>query len=142
MTITTLNIRCLRKHSIDVKHDSRLFTSDVMAFTETQLLPQEFNNGFLSDLIPFRVQRQDHSTDKYSSIAVCTRPSVTITNTEYTPSINAFKFNLLLVDSSEERTFLLLYRKQASNSTRYINGLASIVSTYSIDVIFGDFNII
>ena len=94
------------KKSVDIKHDSRLFTSDVMAFTET-LLPQESDNGFLSDIIPFRVHRQDHSTDKYSSTAVCTRPSVTITNTEYIPSINAFKFNLLLVDSSEERTFFL-----------------------------------
>lgn len=74
-------------------------------------------------------------------MAVCTRPSVTITNTEYISSINAFKFNLRLVDSSQGRTFLLLYRKQASNSTQFINGLASIVSTYSIDVIFGDFNI-
>lgn len=75
-------------------------------------------------------------------MAVCTRPSVTITtNTEYISSNNAFKFNLRLVDSSQGRTFLLLYRKQASNSTQFINGLASIVSTYSIDVIFGDFNI-
>ena len=56
MMITILNIRCLKKHSVDVKHDSGIFASDVMTFTETQLLPQESDNAFLSDLIPFRVQ--------------------------------------------------------------------------------------
>lgn len=35
--ITLLNIRSLRKHSIDLKHDTRIFGSDVLLLTETKL---------------------------------------------------------------------------------------------------------
>ena len=40
VTICLLNIRSLRKHSIDIKFDSKIFKSDLIAFTETQLVPQ------------------------------------------------------------------------------------------------------
>ncbi len=36
LTISSLNIRSLRKHSIDVKFDLQIFNSDVVGFTETQ----------------------------------------------------------------------------------------------------------
>ena len=39
LTISLLNIRSLRKHSEDIKFHSQLFSSDVLALTETQLLP-------------------------------------------------------------------------------------------------------
>lgn len=39
LTICLLHIRSLKKHSIDVKHDSNIMNSDLIAFTETQLLP-------------------------------------------------------------------------------------------------------
>ena len=38
LTISLLNIRSLKKHSKDIKFHSVLFKSDVLAFTETQLL--------------------------------------------------------------------------------------------------------
>ena len=37
IVITLLNIRSLRKHSIDLKHDTRIFGSDVLLLTETKL---------------------------------------------------------------------------------------------------------
>ena len=39
ITKCLLNIRSLRKHSADVRSDSNVFTSDILAFTETQLSP-------------------------------------------------------------------------------------------------------
>lgn len=39
LTLFLLNIRSLRKHSSDVKCDENLFKNDILAFTETQLLP-------------------------------------------------------------------------------------------------------
>ena len=72
-TISLLNMRSLKKHSIDIKFDSRLFNSDVITLTETQLLPQDCHNEILNNLSPFRLHRQDHDTDKYSGMALCTR---------------------------------------------------------------------
>ena len=44
LVISLLNIRSLNKHSIDIKFDSSICNSDIMAFTETQLLPNSNDN--------------------------------------------------------------------------------------------------
>ena len=107
-----------------------------MAFTETQLLPQEANQELVQNLTPFALYRQDHSSDKYSSMAVCTRSAVKM-------SINALKLNILNTSLHEERTFtlLLLYRKQSVNSAQYVRNVTTVENSYSIAVILGDFNI-
>ena len=114
-----------------------------MAFTETQLLPQEANQELVQNLTPFALYCQDHSSDKYSSMAVCTRSTVKMSDIEYTASINALKFNILNTSLHEERTFtfLLLYFKQSINSAQYIRNLTTVVNIYSNVVILGDFNI-
>ena len=142
-TISLLNVRSLRKHSTDIKYDSRLFKSDVIAFTETQLLPEECDSDIIKNLHPFILHRQDHNTDKYSSLAVCTRNTVKITGHEYFPQINALKFDLIIESSQlqQPRTFLLLYRKQSITTQQYLSNLAYVLNAYTIDLIFGDFNI-
>ena len=141
-TISLLNVRSLRKHSIDIKHDSKLFNSDVLAFTETQLLPQECDTDIVNDLCLFTLYRQDHNIDKYSSMAVCTRNTVEMTNRIYYPQINALKFDLSIGTSHQTRTFLLLYRNQSLTIPQYLNNLHHVLNTYrGIDVVFGHFNI-
>ena len=49
-SISLLNVRSLRKHSIDIKYDLRPFKSDILASTETQLLFQESNNDIVSNI--------------------------------------------------------------------------------------------
>jgi endonuclease/exonuclease/phosphatase (EEP) superfamily protein YafD len=55
--------------------------------------------------------------------------------------INALKF--VLVDSKlqESRSFLLLYRKNNSNVSQYIEALQYLLNIYRIDMVLGDFNI-
>ena len=57
LTISTLNIRSLKKHSIDVKFDLQLFNSDIIGFTETQLLPSDCDNEIVNNLDPFILHR-------------------------------------------------------------------------------------
>ena len=54
--------------------------------------------------------------------------------------INALKF--VLVDSKlqESRSFLLLYRKNNSNVSQYIEALQYLLNIYRIDMALGDFN--
>ena len=94
LTISLLNIRSLRKHIKDVKAHSLLFYSDVLAFTETQLLSTDSDMEITKCLAPFTIYRQDHNTDKYSSMAVCIRNTLKIEHCEYIPSLNALKFVL------------------------------------------------
>ena len=141
LTISLLNIRSLKKHSIDIKFDSRLFNSDVIALTETQLLPCDSDNEIVDNLGPFKLHRQDHDTDKYSSMALLTRNTAQIRQCEYFPSLNALKLDLVNSKSQEIQTFLLLYRKQASNILQYLDCLRYVLDSYNIDTILGDFNI-
>ena len=141
LTISLLNIRSLKKHNIDMKFDSRIFNGDIIALTETQLLPQDSDNEILNNLCPFKLHRQDHNTDKYSSMALCARNTVEIRQCEYFPSINALTFDLVNRRSKEIRTVLLLYRKQNSNILQYVDCLKYMLNSYSIDFILGDFNI-
>ena len=68
--IGLLNIRSLQKHGIDIKHDANLNKCDILALTETQLLPHYSDNIISETLHPYALHRQDHPTDKYSSLAV------------------------------------------------------------------------
>ena len=78
-----------------MKFDSRIFISDIIAFTETQLLSVDSDTEILNNLFPFKLHHQDHNTDKYSSMALCTRNTVEIREYEYFSSLNALKLDLV-----------------------------------------------
>ena len=100
-----LNIRSLKKHSIDLKFDSRLSNSDIIALTETQLLSQDCDTEITNNLFPFKLQRQDHDFHKYSSMALCSKNAVEISDCVYYPTINGQKFNLNKCQSEEKKSF-------------------------------------
>ena len=87
-TLSLLNVWSLSKHSIDIKSDSRLFKSDVIAFIEMHILRQESCGHIVHNLHPFILYPQHHSTDRYSSMAICTRHTVEISNYQYFSEIN------------------------------------------------------
>ena len=97
LTLSLLNVRSLRKHCKDVKVHPVLFNSDVLALTETQLFAGESCDEISENLRPFKIYRQDHATDKFSSMAVCIKSTLTMVNQEYIPSLNALKFVLLQI---------------------------------------------
>ena len=94
--------------------DSRIFNSDVIALTETQLLPQDSDNEILNNLRPFKLHHQDHNTDNYSSMALCARNTVEIRQCEYFPSINALKFDL--VNRRSKQLFFYFIENKAPTS--------------------------
>ena len=65
---------------------------DILAFTETQLLPNDGDNEIRKNLQPFALFRQDHQRDKFMSLAVCTKDYIQITERKYFSSINVLKF--------------------------------------------------
>ena len=141
LTVSLLNIRSLRKHSEDIKFHARLFNSDVLALTETQLLANDSDMEIKEYLEPFRIYRQDHCQDKYSSMAICVKLNLELENYEYIPILNAIKFDLVDTRLRESRSLLLLYKKNNSNVPQYMEALQYVISSSRIDMIIGDFNI-
>ena len=118
-----------------------MFNSDVVALTETQLLPNDLHSVQIAEsLHPFQIYRQDHSTDKYLSMAICIKSTFAVKDHEYVSSLNALKF--VLTDNIQQTcSFLLLYRKNNSNISMYLEVLEYILKSCKIDIVFGDFNI-
>ena len=89
--VCLLNIRSLSKHNIDIKHDAQL-TKCELALTETQLLPHHSDNTIRETLHPYKLHRQDHPSDKYSSLAICTKENIQVLEKQYIPAINGLMF--------------------------------------------------
>ena len=95
VSICLLNIRSFKKHSLDcVSNDPILSKCDVFALTETQLLTSVSNDDINSILNDFSIHRQDHNSDKFLSLAVCYKDTITLCDTEYFTSINGLRFLL------------------------------------------------
>ena len=141
VTVSLLNIRSLQKHSIDIKNDANIMNSDVIAFTETQLLPHNSDAEIRENLHPFVLFRQDHNTDKYTSLAVCTKNHNQIAQHDYFPLINGLKFVVLNSTNGVKHSFLVIYRKQSRTIPGFITELEHILYNADIDVVLGDFNV-
>ena len=141
VTVSLLNIRSLQKHSIDIKNDANIMNSDVIAFTETQLLPHNSDAEIRENLHPFVLFRQDHNTDKYMSLAVCTKKHNQIAQHDYFPLINGLKFVVLKSTNGVKHSFLVIYRKHSTTIPGFISELEHILYNHDIDVVLGDFNI-
>ena len=112
VAITLLNIRSLRKHSIDIKNDARILDSDVLLPTETQLKPTAVDDDIRSTLHPFQLYRQD-IIDKSSSLAMCFRNTVCRVEHEYFSSLNAVKFAIFWHQhTKEENTPFIISKEQ------------------------------
>lgn len=141
LVVSLLNIRSLSKHSIDIKFDSSICNSDFIAFTETQLLPNSNDNQIRENLQPFTLLRQDHVSDRFSSLALCAKNNIAIKECEYFSAINAIKFLLVNHVTDISQSVILLYRKHSSNILDYINVIKDILISYDIELVLGDFNI-
>lgn len=67
--------------------------SDVIAFHRNS--PHNSDAEIRENLHPFVLFRQDHNTDKYMSLVVCTKSHNQIAQYDYLPLINALKFRVL-----------------------------------------------
>ena len=141
VVITLLNIRSLRKHCIDIKHDERIMQSDVIALTETQLLPNQSDDAITESLQPYQLHRQDHPSDKFQSLALCNRFNTFVQNTEYFQNINALYFEILHKKTNKIITALLTYRKNNTNIQHYVNNMYRVLQEKDISIVLGDFNI-
>ena len=141
VAVSLLNIRSLRKHSIDIKNDADIMNSDVIACTETQLLPHNSDAEIRENLHPFVLFRHDHNTDKYMSLAVCTKNVNQIAPHDYFPLINGMKFVVLNSTNGVKHSFLVIYRKQSRTIPGFITELEHILYNADIDVVLGDFNV-
>ena len=137
VVITLLNIRSFKKHYLDVRHDSKIVESDIMAFTETRLKDQHNTNDIKNALSEFQIILQNQSND-FLSLAICVNSNQAVVASGET-EVNGF-----LVDLSKEKirvNMLLLYRPKDMHPLLFCNNLENIVSSHEIKIVLGDFNI-
>lgn len=113
----------------------------MIALTETQLLPHHSDSSIRDTLEPYELLRQDHHSDKYLSLAICTKPNINVSNTQYFPMVNGWMIEVLKTSTSKPTLFLLLYRKNNCNTNQYLENLSHIIHNNSVHILLGDFNI-
>ena len=104
------------------------------------LQKQNLDDDIRSTLHPFQPFIQD-SIDKYSSLALCFSTTLCNEDNEYFSSVNALKFVIFSPTTQKKITLLLLYRKQSTNISQYLEKLKDILNQNSIDIFLSDFNI-
>ena len=109
LLVTLLNVRSLMKHSVDYI----IMESDVLCFTETQLLPNQNRSDIdtiKDQLAPFDISF-NNDNDKYKSLAFCYKKHVRLRDSIEAPGISLMTFRK---DSFSQKSFviLLLYRSQ------------------------------
>ena len=138
--ITVLNIRSLLKHSVDIKFDGNINDSDLLLLTETQLFP-EIDDEQIRDNLPYTLHREDNVSDKFCSLALCTKSNIEIRQYEYFPALNVVKFVAVDTNTKFQQTIVLLYRKQRSNISDFVEGIRYLLLSDNVDILLGDFNI-
>ena len=138
VVITLLNIRSLRKHSLDIKLDNRLLKSDILAFTETQLKPTHIIPDVEQILCNFNITRHDNN-NSYLSLALCTDKKISQSDVLSFPQVNGF--SMKIVKNEISLRLLLLYRPHSYDRDQFVYSLHDIISTYNIEVVIDDFNL-
>ena len=120
LEVCLLNIRSLKKHIIDIKYNASVGNCDILALTETQLLSYHLDDTIRETLHPYELHRQDHPIDKYSSLAICTKHNINISEKQYFTTINGLNFNIFNSNTGKMTSFLLIYKKNSTNTTPYV----------------------
>ena len=139
LTITLLNTRSLSKHAIDISADNALCNSDILALTETQLLPNQNSNESIENSLGHFTVVYNNSAEKFQSLAMCLNSSIILNHDIHSPGVS---YLLLSKASFCDRPikFLLLYRKQSWSVPSFMDDLVHLLRD-DIDIIMGDFNI-
>ena len=136
-----LNVRSLRKHTIDVVNDFRLLQSDILCLTESQI-PLEYDCEDISSMFSNHHLHFNNSQHKYESLAFCFHNEVVLLSHYMMPGSSLIA---ILKPSFSRRAFrlLLIYRSPSSNKSQFFDKLEKFLNSQKedIDIILGDFNI-
>ena len=137
LTITLVNVRSFNKHATDISVDNTFINSDILALTETQLLPDQNSDSIESFLDNFTII-YNNNNDKFKSLAMCFNRSINLNDSMHAPGIsqvtltkNTF-FNIPM-------KIIILYRKQSWPVPSFIDRLVQLLYD-DIHIIMGDFN--
>ena len=139
LIVTLLNTRSLAKHAIDIFCDKLLMESDVIGFTETQIM--SIHNNIEGILEPFSIVYNNFGNNRYANIAFGYQGSVSLLD-EYSIS-NATLFQISKESFLPQNlNVLLLYRSKELGQNDFLYIIQHCFSRIgNIDIIFGDFNI-
>ena len=127
----------LNKHVSDIASDDRLLNNDILCFTETQLSPTSNISDIVDCLEEFLVDFNNNE-DKYMSIAVAYRPSISLQNHNKYRGFSCVSFKK---EPSFEFNIILLYRKNTDAYMLLYEMLQYLLNSSNVHILIGDFNI-
>ena len=106
VTINLLSVRSLHNHSIEIDCDQRVVASDLLCFTETQVLIGINTENIKKRFRDFVIQRNT-SPDRFQSIAFCYKHCIDIVSDVKSTGISYISKTFICSISIEDDTLLL-----------------------------------
>ena len=140
LTFSLLNVRSLKKHSIDIKCNSSIVDSNLLFLTETQLTPESDTSSIEDDLFKFSMHFNTSGIHRFSSLAMAYDSSVEMVHKISVQG--ASLYSIVHPIFEEAINVILLYRQNQMKQADFINILQHLRGHVDIvHVILGDFNI-
>ena len=135
LVISLLNFRSSRKHFDDITSTSSLIQTDMLRFTETQLLPSQGGFDLPAKMRGFYVT-YDACDDRFCILALCYRDNLHLLNHV---KMNAFSI-LTFRNPSFSDEKILLYKKTSVLRGLFLSQLQDLLCNEQIQIILGDFD--
>ena len=135
-----LNIRSLKKHSIDIKMDQSLNGNNLIFFTETQLTSDSDLSTIEIDLPNYYFQHNFSDNHRFSSLASANDRNVEIITLQNLNGASLYSVSHAVLD--KPINVMLLYRQNHMRKEDFLYLIHHLQGQVdSVQIILGDFNI-
>ena len=138
LKISLLNVRSLKKHAIDIKHEKSITESDLIFMTETQLAnnSEEVENI----LAPLSLHTNNSDDHIYSNTAAAySKNQILLLSTYEIPGATLYNIKYYMLDFP--LNIILLYRQQNLQNDDFLYKIRHLRGTVDkTHIILGDFN--
>ena len=135
-----LNIRSLKKHSIDIKMDQSLNGNNLIFFTETQLTSDSDSSTIEIDLPNYYFQHNFSDNHRFSSLASANDRNVEIITLQNLNGASLYSVSHAVLD--KPINVMLLYRQNHMRKEDFLYLIHHLQGQVdSVQIILGDFNV-
>ena len=140
LTFSLLNIRSLKKHSVDIKYDQSLMKSNIIFLTETQLTSESDLSSIVNHLPRFSFQFNSADNHRFSSLASACDEDVQITTLENIDGASLYSISHRIFETPIN--VILIYRQNRMKQEDFLYLLQHLQGLVdNVHIILGDFNV-
>ena len=137
LTISLLNTRSLKRHTVDISRARQLTENDILCLTGSQNTNDTDVTEVLEQLSSFKIYLNSCG-ERHQNLVICLLDNIAVLKHDTFPGISinditksSFSYNMIKL--------MLVYLSPNSSLTFFYNSLENFFRRYCIDIVLGDF---